>query len=150
MRGISFKVFDRDDHILFTILKGIDVRERWWSISQDEIYSKKDESIFQSKNIDGETFLKIISEEKYLMIFANIKAYTNPVYDSYIENYDEFLKSECQIVIICSDVFFYSIYAKDSSIIEIIAKNVKDNEDNFYAIEYITDENDGRKGFSAV
>ena len=148
MRGISFRVRSRDDRILLTIFKGVAIEKLWWCISEDEIYNNKDESVFLDQCIDGETFLKTISEESYHVIFANIKAYVNPVKDSYIEDYDAFIKSECQLVLLCADVSYYEIFAKDSSVIEIIKNNAKADENNFYDVEFITDENDGRTRFS--
>ena len=117
-------------------------------MQNEHSFNEMDESIFLNKNINGGTFLKIILEESYTVIFANIKAYVYPIKYSSIENYDEFVKSECQLVILCTDVFYYEIYAKNIFMIEVLNNNAKEN--NFYDVEYITDENDGRTSFSVI
>lgn len=148
MRGISFNICDCDDNILWSILFGIEIEKLWWHISEEEVYNEMNQSIFKNSYIDGETFLKIIQEKSYTVIFANIKAYPPYSTPNYIENYDEFIKSECKLVILCSDVFYYEIYSKDNSIIEIIKNNAIKN--NISDLEYITEENDYRTSFSVI
>jgi len=75
MRGISFKTCNCNQAIIKTILSGIEIEKLWWHISEDEIYNKMDESIFENSYIDGKMFLNIINENNYNVIFANIKAY---------------------------------------------------------------------------
>lgn len=148
MRGISFKICDCYENILWNILSGIEIENLWWHISEAEIYNEMDKTIFQDSYINGETFLKIIQEKSYNVIFANIKAYSADSTPNDIKNYDEFIKSDCKLVVLCSDVFYYEIYAKDKSIIEIIKNNAIKN--NFLNIEYITKENDCRTSFSVI
>ncbi|WP_069679601.1 DUF2691 family protein [Clostridium taeniosporum] len=148
MRGISFKVDDRDEHILWTILRGIEIENLWWHISEDEVYNDINESIFKNSYIKGEGFLEIIQEKSYTVISANIKAYPPNSVPNHIENYDEFIKSKCKIVILCSDVFYYEIYVDDSSVIETLKSNVI--KGNISDLEYITEENDARTSFSVI
>lgn len=148
MRGISFKIDDCDEHILWTILCGIEIEKLWWHISEDEVYNEMNQSIFKDSYIDGERFLKIIQEKNYSVISANIKAYPPNSVPKHIEDYNEFIRSECKMVILCSDVFYYEIYAADSSVIETIKSNVI--KGNISDLEYITEENDGRTSFSVI
>ncbi|MCD2349064.1 DUF2691 family protein [Clostridium guangxiense] len=149
MRGISFQINGcGHKNILRTILSEIEIEKLWWHISEDEIYNEMDESLLENRYINGETFLKIIKEKSYSVIFANIKAYPPNSTPNDIENYDDFIKSECKLVILCSDVFYYEIYAKNDWMIEIIKNNAIKN--NFSNIEYITNENDCRTGFSVI
>ena len=146
MRGISFKTCNCNQDIIWTILSGIEIEKLWWHISEDEIYNKLGQSIFENSYINGKTFLDIIQGKNYNAIFANIEAYpTNSKFKD-INNYMEFLNSECQLVLFCVDVIYYEIYAKEDSVIEIIKNNAIKN--NFYDIEYTTKENDGRTVFS--
>ena len=146
MRGISFKTCNCNPDIIWTILSGIEIEKLWWHISEDEIYNKLGQSIFENSYINGKTFLDIIQGKNYNAIFANIEAYPPNSKFKDINNYMEFLNSECQLVLFCVDVIYYEIYAKEDSVIEIIKNNAIKN--NFYDIEYTTKENDGRTVFS--
>lgn len=146
MRGISFKRDSGCKNILWSILNGIEIENLWWHISEDEIYDNMFESIFHNSYVNGKTFLNIIKEKDYSVVFANIKAYSSKITPSYIETYDDFIKSECQLVILCSDARYYEVYAKSRDTIETIKNNV--NSINACEVEYITEENDGRIIFS--
>lgn len=148
MRGISFKTKESYGSILWKILFGIDAKKFCWDISEDEIYEEEDKPIFEKSYVDGATFLKKIQEEKYMVVFANIKAYLSGDKPNDIKNYDDFVKSKCELIILCADLYYYEIYAKDTLTIEIIKSNAIKN--GMYDIEYITKENDGRTVFSVV
>lgn len=148
MRGISFKTSNCNQNILWTILSGVECEKFWWHISEEEIYNKMGESIFENEYISGKTFSSIIHDKNHNVIFANIKAYLPDSIPNDIQNYQEFIKSECQLVLLCADVFFYEIYAKDNSIIQIIKNNAVQNM--FDDVEYITKENDERTKFSVT
>ena len=147
MRGISFQISNSDQNILWTILEGVECEKLWWHISEDEIYNKMGESIFKNEYINGENFRCII-HENHSIIFANLKAYLPNSIPHDIQNYEEFIKSECQLILLCADGFYYEIYAKDNSIIGIINDNAIKNM--FSNIENITDENDERTIFSVI
>ena len=142
VRGISFDVNGSEECILQHILNNIDVNELYWIISEDEVYSNEGKKFFNEKYIDGNTFVSKINETSYLLIFANIKAYSDASRLDNIRDYDNFLKSNCQLIILCSDMFNYEIYCKSESMIEAI----KDNcfKEGYRKIEYITDDNDCR------
>jgi RHS repeat-associated protein len=78
--------------------------------------------------------------------FANIKAYPDNNYSDNINCYDDFLNSNCELVILCSDGIYYEIYSKSEEMIRIIKSNCI--KKGFDEIEYITDENDCRTIFS--
>ncbi|WP_346886923.1 DUF2691 family protein [Clostridium sp. UBA1056] len=146
MRGISFIRNKCDDSIFATILDGVDVKRLYWNVSEDEVYLSNDDNLFIEKFIDGSTFFSLININYYMSIFANIKAYTDNNYSDNINCYDDFLKSNCELVILCSDSAYFEIYSKSTSIIEIIKSNCI--KKGFDEIEYITDENDCRTIFS--
>ncbi|PJI07259.1 MULTISPECIES: DUF2691 family protein [Clostridium] len=148
MRGISFKTKESYGNILCGILFGIDANKFCWYISEDEIYDEKDKPIFEKGYVDGATFLRKIQEKSYMVMFANIKAYPSGCKPIDVKNYDEFVKSKCELVILCSDLYYYEIYAKDTLMIETIKNNAIKN--GMYDIEYITKENDGRTVFSVL
>lgn len=146
MRGISFILNKSEHSILASILDGIDITSLYWSVSEDEIYVDEGENLYIEKKIDGMTFLNIINTDYYFVYFDNIKAYSDNNYSDNINYYDDFLNSNCELVILCSDGIYYEIYSKSEEVIRIIKFNCI--KKGFDEIEYITDENDCRTIFS--
>jgi hypothetical protein len=146
MRGISFILNKSEHSILASILDGIDITSLYWNVSENEIYVDEGEDLYIEKNIDGMTFLSIINIDYYFVYFANIKAYPDNNYSDNINCYDDFLNSNCELVILCSDGIYYEIYSKSEEMIKIIKFNCI--KKCFDEIEYITDENDCRTIFS--
>ena len=147
MRGISFTV-SNSENVLKTIFTDVNCEKYWWNISEDEIYDKTDKPIFKKKYIDGKTFVNIITNQNHHVIFVNIKAYPPNSPPSDLETYGDFIKSECQLNLLCADVIYYEIYAKDNLVVEAIRSNAIKN--GFQNVDYITDENDGRTKFSIL
>ncbi len=146
MRGISFEVYSDKSSILAIVLDGININNFYWSITEDEIYFKDGEELFEEKQVTGKYFLDKITQLGYSVIFANIKAYPDENISSEINNYENYLTSKCELIILCYDVFYFEVYSKNKNIIKIIKLNcLKEGFDN---IEYITDENDCRTIFS--
>lgn len=117
-----------------------------WHIDQDEIYKKKDlleirgwHSAEKLKELNGKSDIGII--------FMRLERWPrdNFQYKNF-EKYEDYVNSECSLVLLCVDVAYYEIYCKDGAESKMIY-------DTFVfhpaveRIEYITDENDGRTGF---
>ena len=64
-----------------------------------------------------------------------------------INNYEDFLKSICILVLFITDNEFVEIYSKDENILKVIYENALENE--FSDIKYITENDSKRKTFSA-
>ena len=154
MRGISFKLNIAEKSVISSILQNIDIEKLFWHISEDDIIMDRDMtmnkdktmnediSLFTEEQVNGETFKNKISTVGYTVIFANIKAYPDKRMNDSINDYIDFLKSNCILIILCSDLYDYEIYSKSEEMIEIIKSNcIKKGYDE---IEYITDENDRR------
>jgi hypothetical protein len=142
MRGISFEVYTEERSILATVLEGIDINSFYWSISEDEIYMIGGKDLFEEKQVDGKEFLNKIIQLDYSVIFANIKGYTDKSISGKINYYNDFLNSNCELIILCYDVFFYEIYSKSEKVIEIIKSNCI--KKGYEEIQYITEETDCR------
>lgn len=65
-----------------------------------------------------------------------------------LNTYEDFLKSDCEIIILITDSVFVDIYAKDEMVINKIKYNAE--QCDFKDIAYITDENDYRTYLSAI
>ncbi|MDP4120586.1 MAG: DUF2691 family protein [Bacillota bacterium] len=146
IRGLTFKVPNKHGSILYDILQDIEVQKYTWKIDEEEIYIK-DESLFPNDIVDGIEFEKRIMYPSYYVIFVNLQAYA--VYSDFndINSYEDFTKSECEILILVTDSIFVDVYVKDIKIIERIKSNAIKN--NFSEINYISEKND-RNYFKAM
>lgn len=148
IRGVTFKIPQKKDNILWKILNCIDVQKYdWYNIeSQNESWSyvnDLEERYFLEENYyDGGSFSQEIFEEHYI-IALKLQAYLVGMDFFEIHTYEEFQKSTCQILLLIYDCEFVEIYAKEQNVIIAIYDNAQNN--NFIEIEYITDANDGRK-----
>ena len=151
--GIEFNIPNEYGNFLEQILKQINLDKYIWKIEEDEIYinnnrksNDNDDNLFKKniyKNVD---FKKIIEQEDYYIIFANIKLYVKQ--DNIIINtYKDFIESSCILILLVTDSKFVEIYSKYENILDKIYNNAL--KSNFHNIGYITKENLKRKKFSA-
>lgn len=147
--GIEFKIPNRHGNYLKQILNNIDSTNYMWDIAEDEVYTTKDmEFLFpqETTTLSNAKFVDIISQESYYTVFVNIKMYEKED-NVVINNYDDFVKSSCILVLLITDNEFVEIYSKDTNILKTINDNAVKN--GFSDINYITEENFKRKEFSA-
>lgn len=80
-RGISFEIPNTYGSFLGEILKPIDISNFDWLIGGEESYFIVDDTLGDSLfpdmviGMNGEELKKIINNNKYYLIFANLKAY---------------------------------------------------------------------------
>lgn len=146
MRGISFKVENAYDHILDKIFHKIKTENFIWNISEQEAYKDINKSLFEEEVLENLDFFNYIKSCEYYIISLNLKAYIGEI--GKIGNYNEFLKSNCEIIVLICDSIYVEIYCKNITNIEIIRANALKN--NFVEVNYITDENDERNIFSVL
>lgn len=104
MRGIKFKIPNKWGYVLKDILKDISLENHIVKINEDnEIWIQNDKQLLEEKIIEGEKFSKLISQNLYYTIFANIHIYEKGSKISNIKTYEEFLKSDCKIIILIID-----------------------------------------------
>ena len=150
--GIKFKILNEYGNYIKQILNNIDSANYIWKIAEDELYVSGNNInngfLFpQEKEILTNTeFMNIISQESYYTVFVNIKLYEKEDEVS-INNYEDFLKSICILVLFITDNEFVEIYSKDENILKVIYENALENE--FSDIKYITENDSKRKTFSA-
>lgn len=147
MRGIRFIAPNRYDKFLCYIFEKVPFEQYTWYVDQTEIIyydktiQKASENFFNSRIMSGHDFKLAISREDYYVYLANIQAYS--VYSPYctISTYEDFLKSNCEILLLCADTVDYNIYCKSPPILTQMHSICKCL---FQNVEYITDENDSR------
>lgn len=122
------------------MLEGIDTRTLKWQISGADVHRKGDEillakGIFPQSCMTDDEFRSAISKNDYYTIFLTLRGFTFLEKDAPdFMTYEEYLQSNCEIIILCSDVSCYEVYAKSPMLLEVIAKNT---EKYAKAIEYI-------------
>lgn len=147
MRGITFEIPNRYGKQLLDILKDIDL-SRWdWQIGGGESYIVENDSLTKElfgtmTSLTGKELVKRISENDYYLIFVDLKAFPNLDSGLKVETYDNFLKSDCQFVLLVVDSSYVTIYSKDDALIHTLHDQA--NAAKYKNIEYSTDENDDR------
>ena len=63
--------------------------------------------------------LKRISAGNYYVLFADLKAFSDPLHVKEITQYEEFLNSECEFVLLLVDCSYVS-YAKDQKVLKAL------------------------------
>lgn len=150
-RGISFKLPNEYGTFLDDILKPIDISSFSWRIGDSESYkiinNELSEALFpeDKKMIEGTALKKLLENDSYYVIFADLQAYPKGEIAE-INTYEEFEKSNCELVLLVVDSYYATIYCKDKDKLELLFKNAQDYA--FKDVAYITDENDRRTRLS--
>lgn len=145
MRGVSFKVPLKKLDLLQSILNGIDLEALNWYVikNQTEVWEyPNDSAYFENAYYNGDDFSSIIKSPHYI-IFLKLQAYlriSNRFKD--IHTYEDFLSSDCLLLLLIYDCEYVEIYLKDAKTVNRIIENAK--EARFEEITIITDENDAR------
>jgi hypothetical protein len=152
-RGISFEIPNEYGSYLDEVLNSFDMTVFNWSVGCCESYFVEDgelgEPLFPEEInvIDGGVLKGTLESKKYYVIFADLKAYPkDKIIVSDIVLYEEYLNSDCQLVLLVVDCSYITIYCKDKERLERLYKNAKIK--GFDDVQYITDENDTRTGLS--
>lgn len=148
MRGITFKIGNEYNNYLYQMFDNIDLSDFIWNICDDEILYKEknneiDMSIFHNDIMNGKDFLICIKKEMYYIVYADIKAFKHKSQVTNILTYEDFLKSNCEIALFCTDTINVELYCKNKTLLEKIIENCK----LFHDFEIITIKNDDRSSF---
>lgn len=145
MRGLSFEIPNKYGQYLFDILNAFDFKQYVWKTGGEEAYyienHKLGTPLFPKPHVyTGEAIYKRISKRDYYVIFADLKAFPDPLHVKEITTYEEFLNSRCEFVLLLVDCSYVTIYAKNPEVINAVyAKAIASEYEN---VAYITDEND--------
>lgn len=145
MRGISFNIPNEYGNVLEKILYKFDVKKYNWYISDIDIYNCDDKNDFSSGLISGISFDNSLNSINNQYIVAITLMAFNGEFAP-IVNYNDFKKSNCDLVVLISDSVFVEIYCKNKDDIEKLKNNALNF--GFTNIEYITKENDKRNVFT--
>ncbi|WP_458126492.1 DUF2691 family protein [Paenibacillus sp. Z3-2] len=151
-RGIHFKIPNTYGSFLGEILKPMDIVNFDWFIGEEESYFVVEDTLGDSLfpdmviGMSGEELQKIIDNYKYYLIFANLKAYPKGTKITDVITYEEYMVSDCQMILLVIDSIYVTIYCKDLEKVEELYNHI--NRKGFESLEYLTDENDTRTKLS--
>ncbi|MDM5155188.1 DUF2691 family protein [Bacillus sp. DX1.1] len=147
-RGISFMIPNEYGMYLSQILQPVDLKDFLISIETVEIYDGKQEHLFPKENyvIEGTKVHKIINEQQYYIVFTDFKIYPKHGGITEIETYEEFLHSDCELILLIAECEYVTLYCKDKNMLNQLYENAI--KQHFTDVEYVTDLNDDRTGMS--
>jgi Protein of unknown function (DUF2691) len=91
--------------------------------------------------LNGSELECAVNDQAYLAVCAELKAFPITATVTDIADYEEFVNSECEIVVLLVDCSYVDIYCKNTELIEDVYHYV--HQKGYTNIEYI-DENDSR------
>ncbi len=141
MLGIEFKIPNVWGTVLNKILDDIKLDDLIFKINFEEVFAENNEFLFNKDIYTGLEFSELIKTENYYPIFLNLKLYDKDTnYEENIENYDDFLNSNCKLILTIVDCEFVEVYSKNTDYLNIIKENAIKN--NFLDIIEINNKED--------
>lgn len=147
MLGIKFKIPNTYDTILNKIFSNIDFQNCIIHIEEEEVLCENNTDMIKKNEYSSLEFKEIIKGKKYYPIFLYLQIYKSNGQKIEINSYNDFIKSECELVLFITDNEFVEIYSKKMDYLKLIEKNAKQNK--FVNVEYINSINSIREKFSA-
>ncbi|URZ06114.1 DUF2691 family protein [Clostridium felsineum] len=141
--GISFEIPNNYGSYLSDILEPLGYSDYKWLIDDDEIhlmYNNEftDEFLFNDSILSGEELYSISKNNTYYMVFATLRAFYKESTVKKVLSYNEFLKSDCKIIIGIYDCSEVILLSKDT---ELIARMYDYTlYKGFKKVEYISEE----------
>lgn len=151
-RGIIFKIPNEYGKILGDLLKPFNTETFNWYIGGEESYFIQNdtlgEALFHEEiyGMDGRVLKELLENNEYYIIFANFKAFPQEKDVIDVQTYEEFLNSDCQLVLLVVDCEYATVYCKDQGMLEALCHNAISN--GYEDVQYITNENDFRTRLS--
>ncbi len=144
MIGIRFKIPNEYNNYLKQILENINTQNSIWNIKTDDIIKSDGTYLFAKESYNDKEFQSIIGDYNYYLTFADIECYHSHNFTN-IYDYQDFLNSDCYLLIIIVDNVFVDIYAKSKEIINKLKENAMKYK--FNDIKIINDLKDKRNTF---
>lgn len=117
-RGIFVDIPNEYSNVLWKVLKPIDIAVFDWRVRNEESYliarGELDEALFPEEPsvVEGLALKKLVKDNVYYLIFADLKAYPKGEIAIDSETYEEFKESKCEVVVLAVDAQYIQIYAK--------------------------------------
>ncbi len=143
--GLSFKIPNKYGTYLSEILNPLPYAEFQWLIDDDEIYKIingefLDEGLFHNTDnvITGNELYKIVTSCSQYLIFVTLRAFNKTENIIPVENYQEFLDSDCQIILGVYDSSHVMLWFKNISLTSMMFNYIQ--EKGFDNLKYITED----------
>lgn len=137
--GVSFSIANANSKkSLYQILHCVNIPKYFWYIvdSQSEVWNNYlGGNFFRNNYFNGYDFKNKLVSEHYV-IFLKLQAYVDNATFTDIKTYDDFLQSDCEILLLIYDCDFVEIYAKDKKLISVFYNNAINN--CWESVKYIT------------
>ena len=133
------------------LFRNIEINDYEWYIDEYEIIKEENEqckNMHFSSHLKEDEFLKLIHEPSCLIISVNIQAYPSHKTKKHVVTYEDFQNSDCELMLLITDVKYVEVYAKSKSVIMNIIENAENCGCSEITIK--TDKEDGRTRLSVM
>lgn len=107
-------------------------QESWtWAIEVSEVYQMVDgnmKDVFKAPTtLSNKQFIQRLADHPHYLVFAEWKAFPDVESIRPITNFQEFVSSDCQFIILVVDTSFITVIAKDDSLLANIYNTLLEN-----------------------
>lgn len=141
MRGIEFISDVGYADVINEVLTAIPLSNYDFFISEDEVLVNYKTFEFSHK-VSAEIFENLKKLSPYYVLSINLQAYPKGKLPQSITTYEDFLKSDCQFILLIIDGRYFEIYVKEEGLLMRFIKNAITLKGK--SIKIKTDSNDGR------
>jgi hypothetical protein len=120
MFAIQIKMKNDYNNFIGKIFLGVDLSTYFWNIEYEEIIP---ESTLSIGLLYPKEFLNLFFSQEYYVVFLDMKAFNKVEEICHIETLDQFISSECQLMVLCYDSIYCEIYSKNPDVISSIKTN---------------------------
>jgi hypothetical protein len=143
IRGVDLFIPRGQVDTIWQVLKCIDIKQYDWYNLKDQAevwpYPDSENGIFFDRDYyDGKSFLQKICQQHYT-IFVKLQAYYKNGSFFNIHTWEEFIESDCQLLLLICDSDYVEVYVKQES--EAMAIHANAVSEGYSNVSYITDDN---------
>ena len=147
MIGLYIETKNKQNKYLEIILKNVIFENYIWSIGYDEVICSSGASdclpLFNGTVLNGNDFKNCTSDKDYYLLFEEIKAFPQKKTIVEISTFEDYLSSDCELIILCYDTVNIEVYSKNTDILNTIKINCSNND--FENVEEIYESNKFRE-----
>ena len=137
MIGIKFRIPNKYNTFLGKLLENTFFDNEYWNIIGSEVYKEDGNNLFEKEINYSNEVKNIITSENYYVIFVTMQLYDDKNEITDIKGYNDYLNSNCKLLMTIVDNEFVNIFSKQEELLEKIKSNVQ--KYNFRSFKYIND-----------
>jgi len=143
--GVRFEIPNEYGNYLSDILQPLPINCYQWLVDNDEIHLLNDNEFTNGflfgdddRILSGERLFESSKNNTYYMVFLTLRAFLKDGIIKEVSKYEEFLESDCQIILAVYDCSYVMFWCKDSQLVSdmykyALSKSYKD-------VKYISEE----------